>query len=161
MDKPWGKYLSLCCSCSVTRSCPTLCNPMDCNMPGLPIPHLLLEFAQGHVHCISDAIQPSHPLMPSSSTLNLSQHEGLFQWVRFSSQLTKILELHLQHQFFQWISGLISLRIDWFDLLVVLAIQGTQELPGHMSGENHNSKRYMLPNVHNSAIYNRQDIEAT
>ena len=54
-------------------------NPMDCNMPGLPVPHHLLEFAQAHVHCISDAIQPSHPPMSSSSTLNLSQHEGLFQ----------------------------------------------------------------------------------
>ena len=85
----------------VAQSSPTLCNPMDCNMPGLPIPHLLLEFAQGHVHCISDAIQPSHPLMPSSSTLNLSQHQALFQWVCCSHQRTKIPELQLQHQSFQ------------------------------------------------------------
>jgi len=53
---------------------------MDCNTPGLPVPHHLLEFAQVHVHCIGDAIQLSHPLMPSSpSALNLSQHQGLFQ----------------------------------------------------------------------------------
>ena len=53
---------------------------MDSNMPGLPVPHHLLEFAQVHVHCISDAIQPSHPLKPSSSSaLNLSWHQGLFQ----------------------------------------------------------------------------------
>ena len=66
--------------CSVTKSCPTLHNPMDCSTPSLPVPHRLLEFAQVHVHCIGDAIQPSHPLSPSSpSAFNLSQHEGLFQ----------------------------------------------------------------------------------
>ena len=55
-------------------------NSMDCSMPGLPVPHHLLAFAQVHVHCISDNIQPSHPLMPSSpSALSLSQHQGLFQ----------------------------------------------------------------------------------
>ena len=75
-----------------------------------PIPHHLLELAQVHVHCIGDAIQPSHPLMPSSpSALNLSQNQELFQWVVCSHQMTKILELELQlqHQSFQWI-----LRVD-------------------------------------------------
>ena len=58
--------------------CPTLCNPMDCSMPGLPVLHHLPKFAQ--VQCIGDAIQPSHPLMPPfPSALNLSQHQGLFQ----------------------------------------------------------------------------------
>ena len=62
---------------SVTQLCPTLRDPMDCSMPGLPVPHHLIEFAQVHVHCIGDAVQPSHPLMPSSpSSLNLSQHQG-------------------------------------------------------------------------------------
>ena len=57
-----------------------LCDPIDCSRPGLPAPHHLLKFAQVHVHCISDAIQSSHPLMPfSPSALNLSQHQGLFQ----------------------------------------------------------------------------------
>ena len=66
--------------CSVAQSCPTLCNTMDCSTPGLPVPHHLPEFAQVHVHCIGDAIQPSHSLTPSSSsTFNLSQHLGLFQ----------------------------------------------------------------------------------
>ena len=66
--------------CSVTQSCPTLCDPMDCSTPALPVPHHLPEFVQGHVHYISDVIQPSHPLTPSSpSALNLSQHQGLFQ----------------------------------------------------------------------------------
>ena len=65
---------------SVAQSCLTLCNPMDCSMLDLPVPHDLLEFAQVHVHCISDAIQLSHSLMPSSpSDLNLSQHQGFFQ----------------------------------------------------------------------------------
>ena len=59
---------------------PTLCDPMDCSTPGLLVPYHLQMFAQVHVHCIGDAIQPSHPLMPSfPSALNLSQHQGLFQ----------------------------------------------------------------------------------
>ena len=65
---------------SVAQSCPTLCNPMDCSMPGFPVLHCLLEFAQTHVHWVSDAIQPLHPLSPPSPpALKLSQHQGLFQ----------------------------------------------------------------------------------
>ena len=80
------------CCCSVTQSCPTLCNSMDCSMPGLAVPHHLLELAQVHVHCIGDTIQPSQPLTPSSpSALNLSQHQGLFQWVGCLHQVTKIM----------------------------------------------------------------------
>ena len=68
-----------CCCCSVTHSCPALCDPMDCSMPAFPIASHLLEFAQVHIHGISDAIQPSHPLTPSSnSALNLSQHQRGF-----------------------------------------------------------------------------------
>ena len=88
------------CCCSVTQSCLTLCNPMDCSMPGLPVPPHLLKFAQVHVHYIDDAIQPSHPLMLSPA-LGLSQHQRLFQRVGCSHQVTKILELQLQHQSFQ------------------------------------------------------------
>ena len=67
-------------SYSVTQSCLTLCDPMDCSMPGLPVHHQLLEFTQTHVHSVSDAIQPSHPLSsPSPCAFNLSQHQGLFQ----------------------------------------------------------------------------------
>ena len=96
--------------CSVAQSCPTLCNPMDCSMPGFVVPHHLPEFAQVHVHCIKDAIQPSHPLMPSSpSALNLSQHQRLFQWVSCLHQMTKTLELQLQHQSFQRV-------FRWYDL---------------------------------------------
>ena len=93
----------MCCCCSFSQSCLTLCHPMNCSMPGLPLSNHLPKFAQVHVHCIGDAIQPSHSLMPSSpSTLNLSKHQGLFQWVGCLHQMTKILELQLQHQSFQW-----------------------------------------------------------
>ena len=67
---------------SATQSCPTLCNPMDCSTPGLPVHHQLPELAQTLVHWLGDAIQPSHPLSsPSPPALNLSQHQGLFKWV--------------------------------------------------------------------------------
>ena len=87
---------------SLAQSCPTLCDPMDCSTPGLPVPHHLPKFAQVHVHRIGDAIQPSHLLVPSTpSALNLSQDQGFFQLVSCSHQMTKILELQLQHQSFQ------------------------------------------------------------
>ena len=67
------------CCCSATQLCPTLCNPVDCSMPGFPVNHKLLELAQTHVHRIGDAMQPSHPLSsPSPPAFNLSQHQGLF-----------------------------------------------------------------------------------
>ena len=89
---------------SVAQLCPTLCDPMDCSTPGLPVHHQLLEFTKTHVHWDSDAIQPSHPLLfPSPPAFNLSQHQGLFQWVSSLHQVAKVLEFQLQHQFFQWI----------------------------------------------------------
>ena len=73
---------------SVTQSCPTLCDPMNCSTPGLPVHHQLPEFTQTHVHWVGDAIQPSHPLSsPSPPALNLSQHQALFQWVGSSHQV--------------------------------------------------------------------------
>ena len=76
---------------------------MNLITPGLPVHHQLLEFTQTHVHWVSDTIQPSHPLLsPSPSALNLSQHQGLFQWVSSSHQVAKVLEFQLQHQSFQW-----------------------------------------------------------
>ena len=73
---------------------------------GSPVLQCLLEFAQTHVHWVGDAIQPSHPLTPASPpALNLSQHQGLFQWVGSSHQVAKVLELQLLHQSFQWISN--------------------------------------------------------
>ena len=78
---------------SVTQLRPTLCNPMDCSMPGFPFHHQLPELAQIHVHWVSDAIQASHPPSPPSSVLNLSQHQGLFHWVSSLHHTAKVLEL--------------------------------------------------------------------
>ena len=87
---------------SVSQSCPTLCAPMDCSTPGLPVHHQLPEFTQTHIHWVSDAIQPAHPLLPPSPpAFNLSQHQGLFQLVSSLHQVAKVLELQLQS--FQWI----------------------------------------------------------
>ena len=86
---------------SIVQSFLTLCNPIDCSMPGFPVYHQLPELAQTHVHRVGDAIQPSHSLS-SPAAFNLSQHQGLFQWVSYLHQVAKVLELHLQHQFFQW-----------------------------------------------------------
>jgi len=81
---------------SVTQSCPTLCDPMNRSTPGLPVHHQLLEFTQTHVHQVSDAIQPSHPLSsPSPSAPNPSQHQSLFQWVNSSHEVAKVLEFQL------------------------------------------------------------------
>ena len=108
--------------CSVSQSCPALCDPMECSTPGLSVPHHLPKFAQGHVHCIGDVIQPSHPLMPFSPARSLSQHQGLFQSVRCSHQMTKYWSFSFSFSPSNKYSGLISLEIDWFNLL---AVQGT------------------------------------
>ena len=89
---------------SATQSCLTLCDPMDCSTPCLPVHHRLPELTQAHVHWISDAIESSHPVTsPSPPAFNLSHHQGLFQWVNSSHQVAKVLELQFQHQSFQWI----------------------------------------------------------
>ena len=82
--------------CFVTQLCLTLCNPTDSSMPGFPVLHYLLECAQTRVHWVGDAVQLSHLLSPTSPSLNLSQHRGLFQWVGSSYQVAKVLELQLQ-----------------------------------------------------------------
>ena len=94
---------------SVIQSCPTLCDPMNHSTPGLPVHHQLPKIAQTHVHLVGDAIQPSHHLLsPSLPAFNLSQHQGLFQWVSSSHHVAKVLEFQLQHQSFQW-----TLRTDF------------------------------------------------
>ena len=96
------------CCCIVTKLYPTLCDPMDCSMPGSPVFHHFPEFAQVHVDWVR-AIQPSHPLLPPSPfAFSLSQHQGLFQGVGSLQHMGKVLELQLQHQSFQWI-----FRIDF------------------------------------------------
>ena len=104
-ENPWILLLGMqCFGCSVTQSCLTLCDPMDCSTPSFPVLHHLPEFAKIHVHRVGDAIQPSHPLSsPSPPAFNLSQHQGLFKWVSSSHQVAKVLEFQLQHQSFQWI----------------------------------------------------------
>ena len=103
---------------SVTQSCPTLCNPMDCSMPGLPVHHPLPELAQTHVHQDSDASrQPSHPLSYSSPPAS-----GSFPMSQFFSSggVSASASVSPSNEY----SGLISFRIYWFDLL---AVQGTRK----------------------------------
>ena len=81
---------------SVPQSCLTLCDPMNRSTPGLPVHHQLLEFTQTHVHRVSDAIQPSHPLpSPSSPAPNPSQHQSIFKWVNSLHEVAKVLEFQL------------------------------------------------------------------
>ena len=97
------------------------CDPMDCSMPDFPLLYCLPEFPQTHVHWVSDAIQPSHPLSPSfPSTFNLFKHQSLFQCVSCSHQVPKYWSCSISPS--KEYSGLISFKIYWFDLL---AFQGT------------------------------------
>ena len=108
--KPSYMYIYTFFGSSVARLCSTLCNPMDCSMPSFLVLFSFPEFDQTHVPWVDDAIQPSHPLLPPSlPSFNLSQHQGLFQWVGSSRQVAKVLEIQIQHQFFQWI-----FRADFF-----------------------------------------------
>ena len=115
--------MSFCC-CSVTQSCPTPCDPMDCNTPGLSVHHQLLMFTQTHVHWVGDVNQSSHPLSsPSPPAFNLSQHHPcLFQWVSSSHQGAKYWSFSFSMSPSSEYSGLISFRVGWLDLL---AVQGT------------------------------------
>ena len=104
---------------SVTQSCPTLEDPMNCSTSGLPVHHQLQEFTQTHVHRVGDTIQPSHPLSsPSPPAPNPSQHQSLFQSVNSLHEVAKVLEFQLSKEH----PGLISFRMDWLELL---AVQGT------------------------------------
>ena len=103
-DSQESKALLLLLFSSLTKLCLTLCDPMDYSTPSFPVHHQLPELTQTHVHWVSDAIQPSHPLLSLfPPAFNLSQHQGLFQWVSSSNQVAKVLEFQLQHQSFQWI----------------------------------------------------------
>ena len=87
---------------SVAQSCPTLCDPMNCSTPGIPVHHQLPEFTQTPVHQAGNAIQPSRPLLsPSPPAPNLSQHQSLFQWVNSSHEVAKVLEFQFQHHSLQ------------------------------------------------------------
>ena len=108
---------------SVAQSCLTLCNPMDCSTSDFPVHHQLPDFAQTHIHQVSDAIRTSHPLLsPSPPAFNLSQHQGLFQGVRLCIRWLKYCSFSFSISASSDCSGLISFSMDWFD---VLAVQGT------------------------------------
>ena len=134
---------------SVTQSCPTLCNPMDCNTPGFPVHHQLPELTQTHVHRVGDIIQPSHPLSsPSPPAFSLSQHQGLFKWVSSSHQVAGVLEFQLSISPSNEYSRLISFRMDWLDLL---AVQGTlKSLLQHHSSKHQflGAQLSLWPNSH-------------
>ena len=104
------------CCCSVTKSCPTLCDPMDYSMPGFPVLHYLLEFAQIRVHWVGDAIQPSCPLSPASPAFNLSQHQKDC-WCSSQSGGQSIWSFSFSISPSNEYSMLISFRMDWLDLL--------------------------------------------
>ena len=124
--------------CSVAKLCSIPCHPMDCSPPGFPVLHHLPEFAQTHVHRIGDAIQPSHPLLsPSpafnSSSIRVFSNESALH-IRWPKTWTFSFVISPPSEY----SGLISFRIDWFDLL---AVQGTlKSLLQHLS-----SKASILP----------------
>ena len=113
---------------SVAQSCPTLCDPMNCSTPGLPVHHQLPEFTQTHVHPVSDAIQPSHPRSSPSSpapippSIRVFSNESTLRMRSFSLSIIPSKE----------IPGLISFRMDWLDLL---AVQGTLKSLQHHSSK--------------------------
>ena len=123
---------------SVPQLCPTLCNPMDCSIPGFPVHHKFPELAQTHVHQISDAIQPSHSLSsPSPPVFNLSQHQVISNESVLRIRWPKYWSFSFSISPSNEYSGLISFRIDWYDLF---AVQGTlKSLLQH-----HNSKASVL-----------------
>ena len=103
-------------SSSFAQSCPALCDPMDCSTPAFPVIQYLLEFSQIHVHCVNDAIQPSHPPLPSSPpAFNVSQHQGLFLSRLFTLESQSIgasasvLPMNIQGWFPLGLTGLITL----------------------------------------------------
>ena len=105
---------------SVAQSCTTLCDPMDHSTPGLPVHHQLPEFTQTHVHRVSDAIQPSHPMSsPSPLAPNPSQHQSLFQRVNSSHEVAKDWSFSFSIISSKEHPGLISFRMDWLDLLAI------------------------------------------
>ena len=103
---------------SVTQSCPTLCDLMDCSTPGFSVHHQLLELVQTHVHWVSDAIQPSHPLLsPSAPTFNLSQHRGQFCLFLFFFPISQFIASGGQSIGVSASASVLPMNIqDWFPL---------------------------------------------
>ena len=115
--------LNCCCCCSLTQSRPTICDPMDCNTPGFPVHHQLLDLTQTHVHQVSDIIQPSHPLLlPFPPAFNFSCIRVFSNESVHHSRWPKCWSFSFSISPSNAYSGLISFRIDWLDLF---AVQGT------------------------------------
>ena len=138
---PWSVRLEMTCSSiffvcrhSVAPLCPTFCDPMDCSTPGFPVHHQLLEFTQTHVHWVGDAISHLFLLSPLPTAFNLSQH-GVFssesalciRWPKYWSFSLSISPSNVY-------SGLISFRINWFDLL---AVQRNTRVFSNITGQKH------------------------
>ena len=135
---------------SFAQSYLTLRDPMDCSTPSFPIHHQLPELTQTHGHQVGEAIQPSHPLLsPSPPTFNLSQHQGLFQWVSYLHQVAKVLEL--QHQSFQWTF------IDWSPLgwtsWISLQSKGLSRVFSNITVQKHQFFGTQLSSQSNSHIH--------
>ena len=136
---------------SVAQLCPTLCHPMNCSTPGLPVHHQLSEFTDTHVHRVSDAIQPSHSLSsPSPPAPNPSQHQSLsnestlcMRWPKYLSFSFSIIPSK-EHP------GLISFRMDWLDLF---AVQGTLKSLSNTTVQKHQFFGTQLSSQSNSHIH--------
>ena len=145
---------------SVPQSCPTFCDPMDCSMPGFTVHHQFLELAHTHVRRVSDAIQPSHPLLSPSPAFSLSQNHGLFQCVNSLHQVAKVLKLLLQHQSFQWIFRTDSLS----DRLVCSSCSPRDKLNGQINFNRWHTKASTKRGVYMcllSSIYNYYTFMST
>ena len=135
--------------CSVTQSCPTLCDPMDCSTPGLPVHHQPPEFTQTHVHCVRDAIQPSHPLSSLSPptfifpSIRVFSNESVLciRWPKYCS-----FSISPSYEY----SGLISFRMDWLDLL---AVQGISRVFSNTTVQKHQFFGAQLSSQSNSHIH--------
>ena len=136
---------------SVAQSCPTLCDSMNRSTPGPPVYHQLPEFTQTHIHGVSDAIQPSHPLSsPSLPAPNPSQHQSLFQGVNFHVRWPKYWSFSFSIIPSKEHPGLIFFRMDWLDLL---AVQGLSRVFSNTTVQRHQFFRTQLSSQSNSHIH--------
>ena len=155
-----------CCCSSVTQLCPNIYNFMNCSTPSFPVLFQLLELAQIHVHWVSETIWPFYPLSsPSPPAFNLSQHQGLFQWVGSWHQMAKVLELQLQHQSFQWVfRESIVVSVLWYKMTLAprLPSKGThfpRPSPDYDAGLRFGSPHTMVPPPRHPLPHNQDIIE--
>ena len=137
---------------SITQSCLTLCDPMNCSTPDLPVHHQLPEFIQIHAHRVGDATQPFHPLSaPSPPAPDPSQHQGLFQWVNCLDEVAKALDFQLQHQSFQW-TPRTDLLLGWTGL-TSLQSKGLSRVFSNTTVQKHQLFSTQLSSQSNSHIH--------